>query len=86
MVQPCAMQALYLFLSNSPLTITFSSHHICCHSELQFEVDSEVAVNFLSDLSPQESTLLCGLVDVRRLPTFVLEDGKTRHTFYILAQ
>jgi hypothetical protein len=62
MMQPgCyAMQALYLFQSNSTLNITFSSHHIYCHSQLEFDVDSEIAVHFPSDLSPQESTLLCG--------------------------
>jgi hypothetical protein len=72
MMQPgcSAMPALYLFLFNSPLNITFSCHHIYCHFELEFEVDSEVAVHYLSDLRPQESTLLCGVVEVRWLPTF----------------
>jgi hypothetical protein len=58
------MQPLYLFLFNSPLNITFSCHHIYYHSKLEFEV------HFLSDLGPQEPTLLFGVVEVGQLPTF----------------
>lgn len=39
-----------------------------------------------TDLSPQESTLLCDIVEVGRLPNFVPEDGKTRHAFYMLTR
>uniref|UniRef100_A0ACD5YNL9 Uncharacterized protein n=1 Tax=Avena sativa TaxID=4498 RepID=A0ACD5YNL9_AVESA len=39
-----------------------------------------------TDLSPLESTMLCEVVDVGQLPSFVPEDGKTRHAFYILSR
>ncbi|XP_052156500.1 uncharacterized protein LOC127774315 [Oryza glaberrima] len=37
-----------------------------------------------TDLSPQESTLLCDIVEVGQLPNFVPEDEKTRYAFYIM--
>ncbi|KAG2616983.1 uncharacterized protein LOC120664395 [Panicum virgatum] len=39
-----------------------------------------------TDLSPQESTLLCDIVEVGRLPNFVPEDEKTRYAFYLLSR
>lgn len=40
----------------------------------------------ISDLSPQESTLLRDVVEVGQLPNFVPEDGKTRYAFFILTR
>ncbi|XP_020394462.1 uncharacterized protein [Zea mays] len=39
-----------------------------------------------TDLSPQESTLLCDVVEVGQLPDFVPEDEKTRYAFYLLTR
>lgn len=39
-----------------------------------------------TDLSPQESTLLCDIVEAGQLPNFVPEDEKTRYAFYILTR
>ncbi|XP_062232356.1 uncharacterized protein LOC133929565 [Phragmites australis] len=39
-----------------------------------------------TDLSPQESTLLCDIVEVGQLPNFVPEDEKTRYAFYLLTR
>ncbi|XP_066362262.1 uncharacterized protein [Miscanthus floridulus] len=39
-----------------------------------------------TDLSPQESTLLCDVVEVGQLPNFVPEDEKTRYAFYLLTR
>ncbi|KAG8069052.1 hypothetical protein GUJ93_ZPchr0005g15783 [Zizania palustris] len=39
-----------------------------------------------TDLSPQESTLLCDIVEVGQLPDFVPEDEKTRYSFYIMTR
>ncbi|TVU20083.1 hypothetical protein EJB05_36275 [Eragrostis curvula] len=39
-----------------------------------------------TDLSPQESTLLCDVVEVGQLPNFVPEDEKTRYGFYLLTR
>lgn len=39
---------------------------------------------YVSDLSPQESTLLHDIVEVGHLPNFVPEDEKTRYAFYLL--
>jgi hypothetical protein len=41
---------------------------------------------YVSDLSPQESTLLCDVVEVGQLPNFVPEDEKTRYAFYLLTR
>lgn len=41
---------------------------------------------YLSDLSPQESTLLCDVIEVGHLPNFVPEDEKTRYAFYLLTR
>jgi hypothetical protein len=41
---------------------------------------------YISDLSPQESTLLHDVVEVGQLPNFVPEDEKTRYAFYLLTR
>uniref|UniRef100_A0A0D9WKL8 Nucleoside diphosphate kinase n=1 Tax=Leersia perrieri TaxID=77586 RepID=A0A0D9WKL8_9ORYZ len=40
----------------------------------------------ISDLSPQESTMLGDVVEVGHLPNFVPEDGKTRYALYIMTR
>lgn len=40
----------------------------------------------LSDLSPQDSTLLSDIVEIGPLPSFTRDDEGTRYAFYILTR